>query len=172
MRRALALLALALVLSSCAWFRKDQPARACPRLGIVADAAELARYRPGGGRDITDQLYTARVGDVAGSCRFDKASVNVEMQVALIAERGAAMTGPGAAELEYFVAVTGPGDQILAKETFRTRLDFAGRNRIGVAEELAQRIPLPGESDPASYAVLVGFQLTPEELADNRRRRR
>ena len=78
----------------------------------------------------------------------------------------------GAAELEYFVAVTGPGDQILAKETFGTRLDFAGRNRIGVAEELAQRIPLPSDSDPGSYAVLVGFQLTPEELADNRRRRR
>lgn len=170
MRRLLPLIALALLLSSCSWFRKDPPL-ACPRLGIVADAADLARYRPGSGRDITDQLFTARIGDVAGNCLIDKASANIDMKVSIVAERGAAMADPGA-DIEYFVAVTGPGDQILAKETFRTRLDFAGRNRSGVAEELSQRIPLPGDSDPADYAVLVGFQLTPEELADNRRRRR
>jgi hypothetical protein len=171
MRRLFALLALLLLVSSCSWFRKESP-RACPRLGVVADTAELTRYRPGSGRDITDQLFTARIGDVAGNCRLDKASANVDMKVSILAERGAAMTEAGGAELEYFVAVTAPDDQILAKETFRTRLDFAGRNRTGIAEELSQRIPLPADSDPGAYSVLVGFQLTPEELADNRRRRR
>ena len=169
-RRLLPLLALALLLSSCSWFRKDPP-RACPRLGIVADAADLTRYRAGGGRDITDQLFTARIGDVAGDCRFDKASANIDMKVSILGERGAAMREPGA-DIEYFVAVTGPNDQILAKESFRTRLDFDGRNRTGIAEELSQRIPLPADSDPSAYSVLVGFQLTPGELADNRRRRR
>jgi hypothetical protein len=169
-RRLFALLALALLLTSCSWFRKEPP-RACPRLGIVADAADLVRYRPGGGRDITDQLFTARIGDVAGSCGVDKTSANIDMKVSILAERGAAMTDAGA-DVEYFVAVTGPGDRILAKETFRTRFDFAGRNRTGVAEELTQRIPLPADSDPAAYAILVGFQLSPDELADNRRRRR
>lgn len=169
MRRFLALLALALVLSSCSSSRKDP--RACPRLGVVADAADLVRYRAGEGRDLTDQVFSARIGDVVGSCRFDKASANVDMRVSIVAERGPAMTRADAAEVEYFVAVTGPGDQILAKETFRTRLDFANRNRTGVAEELSQRIPLPAGSDPAAYSILVGFQLTPEELSQNRRRR-
>jgi hypothetical protein len=171
MIRLTAFLALALVLSSCSWFRRDEVARGCPRLGIVADAADLTRYREGPGRDITDQLFTAKITDVSGTCRFDKASANVDMRVSLVAERGAAVMNEPAADLEYFVAVTGPQDQILAKENFRTRIDFAGRNRSGVAEELAQRIPLPGGSDPASYAVLVGFQLNADELADNRRRR-
>jgi hypothetical protein len=170
MKRLLPLLALALLVSSCSWFRKEPP-RSCPRLGIVADTAELTRYRPGTGRDITDQLFTAQLGDVAGGCRVDKASANVDMKVSIVAERGAAMTESGA-DIEYFVAVTGPGDQILAKETFRSRLDFAGRNRTGIAEELSQRIPLAEGSDPGAYAILVGFQLTPDELADNRRRRR
>jgi hypothetical protein len=169
MRRVLAFLALALLLSSCSWFRKEPPP-ACPRLGIVADTADLIRYRPGGGHDITDQLFSAQIGNVTGDCRVDKASANVDMKVSIVGERGAALTAPQA-DVEYFVAVTGPGDQILAKETFRTRLDFAGRNRTGVAEELAQRIPLPEGSDPGAYHILVGFQLTPEELADNRRRR-
>lgn len=170
MKRRSALLALALVLASCSSSPKDP--RACPRLGVIADAAELVRYRAGDGRDLTDQLFSARLGDVVGSCRLDKASANVEMRVAIVADRGPAMTRPDEAEVEYFVAVTGPGDEILAKETFRTRLDFANRNRTGVAEELSQRIPLPAGSDPGAYSILVGFQLTPEELSDNRRRRR
>jgi hypothetical protein len=171
MIRFTALVALALVLSSCSWFRRDEAARSCPRLGIVADAADLTRYRAGPGRDITDQLFTARIADVSGNCRFDKASANIDMKVSLVAERGAAGVNEPAADLEYFVAVTGPQDQILAKQNFSTRIDFSGRNRAGVAEELAQRIPLPGDSNPANYAVLVGFQLSAEELAENRRRR-
>ena len=87
MRRLLALLALTLLVSSCSWFRKEEP-RACPRLGIVADAADLVRYREGGGRDITDQLFTARVGDVAGNCRFDKAGSNVDIKVSLGIAKG------------------------------------------------------------------------------------
>jgi hypothetical protein len=168
--RLAAPLALTLALASCALFKKEETARACPRLGIVADAAEMTQYRPGAGRDITDQLFTAKLADVSGSCRFDKASANVEMKVSIIAERGAAMREPGS-EVEYFVAVTGPQDEILAKENFRTRLDFGARNRTGSGEELTQRIPLPGSADPGTYAVLVGFQLSPEELAENRRRR-
>jgi len=169
MRRVPAFLALALLLSSCSWFRKEPPA-ACPRLGIVGDAADLIRYRPGGGHDITDQLFTAQIRDVGGDCRVDKASANIDLKVSIVGERGAALTAPQG-DIEYFVAVTGPGDQILAKETFHTRLDFSGRNRVGVAEELTQRIPLPAGSDPGAYHILVGFQLTPDELAENRRRR-
>jgi len=170
MRYFLVLAAVGLFLSGCSLFRNEEVARACPRLGIVADAAELVRYREGAGRDITDQLLTAKFSDVSGNCRYDKASANVDMKVSIVAERGAAMHEPGA-EVEYFVAVTGPGDEILAKENFRSRLEFGGRNRAGIVEELAQRIPMPSDTDGSGYSVLVGFQLTPEELANNRRRR-
>jgi hypothetical protein len=162
-------LALALALGACSLFGSDEP-RACPRIGIIGDAAELTRYRAGDARDITDQLYTAQIADAIGTCRFDRASANVELRVALVAERGAAMTDQ-VAEIEYFVAVTGPEDDILAKENFRTALDFAGRNRAGVAEELTQRIPMPEDADASRYSVLVGFQLTADELEENRRRR-
>lgn len=172
--------ALALVgsLAACGLFnRTDTSGPVCPSLAVPADTGRIIRFRDGPGRDLTDVAFTATVADPAGSCIFDKSGVNVEMKVALTAERGpAAPSGVASTELRYYVAIVDltvpdPRAQILAKRVFPTRADFtASQARVGVVEELEQRIPLPGGGDAGRFRIVVGFDLSPEELATNRRR--
>jgi hypothetical protein len=69
--------------------------------------------------------------------------------------------------------VTAPDQRVIAKQNFRTTLDFRdGRRRTGTSEELVERIPLPPKTDAGDYSIAVGFQLTPEQLEMNRRRGR
>ena len=77
-----------------------------------------------------------------------------------------------AAEFDYFVAVADPQRNILAKEVFRVQFKFApNEQRVGTVEEIEPRIPLKARADGVDYQIIVGFQLTPEEIEWNRTRK-
>jgi hypothetical protein len=139
----------------------------CPRIGILREAAEATTFRPGAGRDATDVAYRARIVDYGGRCAIDAGMVEVELDL-----RMAALRGPGAAGdrigYQYFVAVTDPAQNILAREAFDVDFVFEGRPQAGSLEQLTQRIPLPRGVDGRNYEILVGFALTPEQVEWNR----
>jgi hypothetical protein len=166
-RKAAALLFAGLAfLGGCS--SKPEPV-GCPSAGIVGELSQLTRYRPGEGRDLSDVLYTLRVAEVGRACKVDRAGANVDLRVVFVAERGPAAAPNEAVDFEYFVAVANTADQVIAKELFRSRIDFGGRNRIAVAEEqTVQRVPVARQRESASSRIIVGLQLTPEELGEKR----
>jgi hypothetical protein len=86
-------------------------------------------------------------------------------------ERGPA-TGVRVVELPWFVAVVGPGDQVLNRQSFVERVTF-GRNETrttGSGEPVALSLPVGEERRATEYRILVSFELTAEDLALNRRR--
>jgi hypothetical protein len=128
----------------------------------------VTQFRQGGGRDLTDVVSRGAVMDFRGSCQPDEAKVDVDFQLVLATERGPAFDGRDPT-YQYFVAVTDREGQVLAKQVFEATMRFAeGQNRAGSVEELHQTIPLAQGRRPADYQVLVGFQLTPDQLAFNR----
>jgi hypothetical protein len=142
----------------------------CPRLAVLDDVGKLTKFREGAGRDLTDVAYTARVAKADGFCTTEKSSVKVEMTVQLVVERGPAATG-APADLQYFVAITDAARRVIAKEVFPARIPFEANQRIsGSNEEIEERIPLPAGAEPSDYSIVVGFQLSPEEIEYNRRR--
>jgi hypothetical protein len=139
----------------------------CPRVVVLRDAAEEVQLRPGG-RDLTDMVARATFGQFDGGCEYDDTGVDVEVTLQLISELGPAATGRQA-QFDYFVAVTDPQDVILAKEVFSTTIEFPeGRNVAGVTEELRQRIPLDRLATGPAYDIILGFQLTEDQLDYNR----
>ena len=55
-------------------------------------------------------------------------------------------------------------------EVFDSVIEFERRQRrVGVREEIDQELSLAGDDSGANYEVLVGFQLTAEQLEQNRR---
>ncbi|WP_162915093.1 hypothetical protein [Desertibaculum subflavum] len=148
----------------------------CPRIGILADAATLVKFRPGKGRDLTDVEHEAEVFSVDRTCELrDKgAAVEVVVTIQMAASRGPA--APEAATtiaLPYFVAVVERASQrIVARESIPGQVELPpGRRRAGVGEEITERIPLAAGRSPADYEILVGLELTEEQLEYNRRRR-
>jgi hypothetical protein len=176
MKRAL-VLAAALAVAACGGGRGsggELTTAPCPRIGILADAADLTRFRPGGGRDLSAMVVDARLVGVSGRCDFARrgGALDVTVTVTLTAERGPAAEARSF-DLPWFVAVTDADDrEILTKREFTTRVAFGPnvtRTRAE-AEPVGLTLPVTETRRVGDYAVRIGFQLTPEELALNRRR--
>lgn len=167
MRRFLLLALAGATLVGCSTARDEG---SCPRLAILDDLNRVTKFREGPGRDLTDVAYTARLTKADGFCTAEKSGVKVEMKVSVVVERGPAATG-NAVDLQYFVAIADANRRVLAKEVFPTRIPFDGNQRLaGSSEEIEERIPLPRGADPSDYSIVVGFQLTPDEIEYNRQR--
>ena len=71
-----------------------------------------------------------------------------------------------------FIAVVGPGDEVLQRQSFVERLAFSrGETRAaGEAEPVRLSLPVGEERRASDYRIFVSFELTPEEVAVNRRR--
>jgi hypothetical protein len=170
--RAAPLLAGAvLLLAGCGAFSKKVETPPCPRVTLVPDVSELTGYRDGPGRDLTDVRYRATIADAKGECRYTRDGLAVDMTVVILAERGPAATRDPA-EFEYFVALSDPQRRILNKGVFKVRIAFAsGQERGQLADEITIGPVRLAERDAGpDYVILLGFQLSPEELERNRRR--
>jgi hypothetical protein len=151
----------------------DPLARApCPPIAILAEAADLTRYRPGQGTDLSAMVVDARIAGFEARCDFAPRRGGLEVTVIprFTAERGPA--GGPEAELPWLVSVVDPArGEVTAQARQVTRLAFPGAAGLTSATGAPVRILLPGDpAEAARQQVLIGFALTPEELALNRRR--
>lgn len=165
----------AAVLSACT--PSDTVTQAtCPRGGLVPDANTLVQFRDGPGRDLTDVVAQAQIVDFKITCEYAtgskaKPGVVLDLQVAIAAERGPADRARKA-NLAYFVAILDGEQNIVAKDFFQAAFEFPdNRTRVGRVEELEPRIALKSNFDGPSYRVMIGFQLTEDQLEWNRRQR-
>jgi hypothetical protein len=171
-RAGLGLAGAVLLLAGCSVFSKSTPSPPCPRVLLVPDVGTAVGYREGAGRDITDVRYRATIADAKGDCRYTSDGLSMDMTVTLYAERGPALGPREPADFEYFVALTDPQRQIVSKAVFKGRVVFpTGQDRVGFPDEITiGPVRLPDRNLGPDYTVLLGFQLTPEQLEENRRR--
>ncbi|MFC0409748.1 hypothetical protein [Roseomonas elaeocarpi] len=166
---------IALGLAGCGSNPKDPLANVpapCPNVALLGDAADLSRYA-GGREDLTTMVLDARLTGFQAKCDYapNHAGLDVTLRLAMSAERGPAATG-NTAQLPYMVAVVSADESaVLARATYTAQVEFpANVSRVQTqGEELSIRIP-GGVEQARTRRVLLGFVLTPEELAVNRRR--
>ncbi len=172
-RSVFAALMAALLLAGCApgTLLPKQTNIPCPGIMVLGDAERLTQFKEGEGRDLIDVRYEATISNLTLQCFFKEGRVEVIAGFDLVATRGPAAGGQ-VGEFPFFVAVTGPDDAIMAKEVFSSRLEFGpNRRRAGVVEQIDEIIPLAEGQKAEDFEVLIGFQLAPDQLDYNRRRR-
>jgi hypothetical protein len=169
-----ALAASLLALSGCGASQSSagpQFAPPCPQPVLIRPAEDVTRYN-GAGRDLTDMVLDGRITGLHGSCRLaDQAGqLDVSVQVDMELARGPAARGR-ALDVPYFVAAT-EGEQILGKQTLTEHVVFPPNvDRVRVSgRAITLHLPIGPQKSGAAYAVTVGFQLTPDELQQNRAR--
>jgi hypothetical protein len=166
----LILLTIALLVGGCS---SNKKAEVCPRVAALSEAGSLTRFAPGPGRDILDVDFQGEVTDLVAQCDFADAKgarlVAVQLAPVFTLSRGAANTNRKA-DFTYFVSVV-RNEAILSKQLFEVASTFAGnRSRIVVKDDdppVMIDIPLPYRAAENEYEILVGFQLTAEELQWN-----
>lgn len=142
----------------------------CPAGGSIYDAARLVTFAPGGNEDFTNVAFTGEIIDVRLYCRYTGSTpLQAEVEIDFAFGKGPAATG-GSHDYPYFVAVTRRNGKVLAKESFTVRGDFQ-RGPVTGATETITKIEIPRMDESISgvnFEILVGFDLTDEQLAYNR----
>ncbi len=142
----------------------------CPVVGSVYDASRYVKFADGEGRLYPDLAFTGEITDVRLYCRYTgEAPLVAEVEIDFAFGKGP-KAGGGSHDYPYFVAVTRRNGKVLAKESFTTEAEF-GRKTVTAKTELVNQISIPRADESISgvnFEVVVGFELTAEQLEYNR----
>lgn len=147
----------------------------CPRITILADGADLTQYVAGAPRDLTTMVLDARIAGFDAVCDYasrDRRALDVRVTPRFQVERGPAARG-GSLDMPWFIAVSDAGDtDVIERQAFTARATLASNqtrvNSTGQAARL--RLPIGDGVSAGNYVVRISFQLTPDQLAQNRSR--
>lgn len=153
--------------------KTNEFAPACPNPAFLRDLADLVRYRPNSqGRDLTDIELRARLVGIRGECQegSQPGMLDTTLVVAMDLMRGPALQD-STVIVPVFVAVT-DGQEILNKEIFPIQFTFPSNvDRITIGTPpIVMAVPVSAGKSGAAYGIIAGFQLTPQERENNRRR--
>jgi len=144
----------------------------CPAVYILEDAQKITRFKPGPGRDITDIRFQAEIVNFTGACEYDeddgKWEAEIELAVQISVERGPA-NKDGKINFRYFAGIPDFQSQEQGKSIFAVAGQFEGnRTRLMYQDELSMRIPVVKPTAGRRLEIVLGFQLSPNELTYNR----
>jgi hypothetical protein len=169
--RRFGVLVLAGLVAACGSSSQEKVLAPCPRVTILADGADVTRFRPGAPPDLAAMLVDGRIAGVGVTCDYIRGG-GVEVKVAAImdVERGPATRG-NRAELPWFLAVTsGDDSQLVERKDARLLVNFEGNQTRARVTSPPETLVFPAGRNPAEYRVRVSFALNAEELDRNRRR--
>jgi hypothetical protein len=157
------------VLAGCQQLDSRPNVGPCPVAGVLYDAQRLVEV--GSVERHENVGYTGQVEGVTGFCRYvGPAPITMELEIDFAFGRGPQAQG-NRRTYDYFVAVTRRDRTILAKERFSVDVVFpAGKDTVYL-KEILSGIEIPRATETVSgtnFEIIVGFELTPEQLAYNR----
>ena len=140
----------------------------CPVAFSLYEASRLVEFT---GKESYETIgFTAEINKVRSLCRYfgiNPISADLEMDIAF--GRGPAAQGR-TATYEYFIAVTRKNIDVIEKKIFPITITFpAGQDVVYATESIGEiLIPRANENTSgANFEIIVGFELTPEQIAFN-----
>ncbi|WP_233350387.1 hypothetical protein [Henriciella barbarensis] len=177
--RVLAVLAAGLMLAACGSnpltraLDSRQNAGPCPPVAALYDASRIVEFS-GDTNSFHEITYTGEITGVDLVCRYlDDQPMRAEVEIDFAFGKGP-QADSNRHTYRYWVAVTRRSSKVLAKQYFTVDANFAG-NTIDGRREVVQDILVPRADETISgsnFEVIVGFDLTDEQLAFNREGRR
>ena len=162
---------LALPVLGCSAPNPILAAISCPQYAVLYQASTVTRFAPGAAQLPANAVLTAAMSDLELACIFDfeQNQTEIDLRFVIGARRGpAAAAGQTQQTLPYFVAVLGPDQSMISKELFQRVVDPGNRPFVNTNIVVSDTVlRLAANTQVGQYQVLVGFQLTPEELAYN-----
>ncbi|MEL6324392.1 MAG: hypothetical protein AAGJ29_09600 [Pseudomonadota bacterium] len=147
----------------------DRPnAGPCPTAGAIYEAARIIEFSDER-ESFRNIAYSGEITGVRLFCRYvedEPLLAEVEIDFAFgKGPKGESRTH----EYPYFVAVTRRNSRVLNRQNFLVTADFRS-GQIATAQELVNRVVIPRVDETisgANFEVLVGFDLTEQQLAFN-----
>jgi hypothetical protein len=147
----------------------------CPLMGVLYDSARIVDFAEANNQRYANIEFTGEMQGVQGLCRYvgaDPIEMNLEIDMAF--GRGPAATSDRQT-YRYWVAVARRGRAPIEKAYFDVDVRFPRGQAVVTRREEIGRIVIPRANEEISgenFEILVGFELTPEQLQFNRDGRR
>jgi hypothetical protein len=151
--------------------KKDTPNPGpCPLLGVLYDASRVVELKQPEEK-FANVGFTGEINNVRGLCTYSGAlPIEMSMDIDMAFGRGP-MAGGDTHVYRYWVAVTRTDIAPLAKEYFDVPVKFQNGDARLFHTETIKKIVIPRANanvSGAAFEILVGFDLTPDQLAFNR----
>lgn len=163
-----AALLLSLLLAGCGVTGAKNESLPCPDTGLILTAASMASFNAAPAT-AENMVVEATLANYRGTCRWRQEVLEFMLEVDVAARRGAAASTLKRGEFPYFIAILDPEENVLQRQGFSTTVSF-DNNGSGVStEKHILRLPLEDRKNVRLHKVVIGFELSPEQLAYNRR---
>ena len=144
----------------------------CPAVSVRPDLRRLVEFYDPSKTSEAGKISEISIDAVRNVCRIENAQLVMQIDFSLSGKTGpkprVQPSDKPSFAYPYFVAVTDPQGNVLSKEIFAASVAYASdQKEIKQTESIFQNMPFPDSSIGQSYTVVVGFQLTPEQLAYN-----
>lgn len=162
-----ALIAVVLLLAGCGTERYKN----CPSTSVIVDTSIATVFKkPDAPLDASNILYTVEVSGVGSTCDVDKQALSSASAVNITFRATRAPNG-GAVhyKIPYFVAIS-QADRLLAKKVYTADFAFEPGQTTAEFVGAADNVDVSAGRDKKTfdYVILVGLQLTKEQLDYNR----
>jgi hypothetical protein len=140
---------------------------ACPAIIAAPSADSVFLFGPGG-HERKDVIIVGKIYDLTDSCTRVADGLSVDTQISFYAERVSNLVKD--TTFPYFVALVDPSQRVLAQNAYTVPVQFLPGEaaRRTPPEKITVHLPMSQRAGAASYTVVVGFQLTPDQIAFNR----
>lgn len=147
----------------------------CPLMGVLYDSARIVEFAQPNNQRYANITYTGEMNGVRGLCRYvDADPITMAIEVDMAFGRGPAATSERQT-YRYWVAVTRRGRAPIEKVYFDVDVRWDRGEQVVTRREQIENIVIPRANPEISgenFEILVGFELTPEQVQFNRDGRR
>lgn len=146
----------------------------CPQIKALNDLASITQFSDPVTADPNQMISDTKLEKIASKCTVSGNSVAVELELNFAGLLGPAgvkdLDGQANYTYPYFLSVISPDGKILSKDVFALSMVYEnGQINYHKQDKLRQVIPLLNGQDAGKFQIMVGFQLSADELSYNRR---
>lgn len=144
----------------------------CPQATARPDLTRLVEFYNPSRTDDASKLSEVTIVGLNNTCRVENDQLVMQIDLSLTGKIGPKAKVKSSDKVSfvypYFVAVTDQTGVVVAKEIFAASMIYASNQTQGTQEEtIFQNMPFPDTANGQTYNVIVGFQLSPEQLDYN-----
>ena len=141
----------------------------CPKVSVVDDLKNLTQFETPSAPTPGTKISSITIGNMTSNCSLNDKTVALDIDLAFDGQLGPKATGwkteSRSFAYPYFIAVTTPTGEIMSKEVFAATIRYDGaETAVSQKESIRQVIPLRENIAASGYEILIGFQLTEDEL--------
>jgi len=146
----------------------------CPQVKGLSDLASITQFATPTDSAPDKMISDTKLEKLVSTCAVSGNSVSVELQLDFAGTLGPVgvkdLDGQANYTYPYFLSVISPDGKIMSKDVFALSMVYEnGQISYHRQDKLRQVIPLLSGQNANQFQIMVGFQLSEDELAYNRR---